>query len=185
MKSRNIFALFFLSFILIDPIDATGLKVADSSVRASESLGKIKLIHNDKSGFSLYENGKKHSIGRHSLSPELRTITSKNLAAFQRAGYLTVNKQSDGEFAIRSHVRGEAGGPGGATGGFWLGKFLTHGVFQIGIHAATAVVAVVCPPAVPVFYATAQATVAPIAEATSNVVGLATGVVGAVATGPV
>lgn len=185
MKSFGIFSLLILSFLSSTPVDATNFKVADSSVRGSESLGKIKLMHSDKNGFSLYENGKKHAIGNHSLSPELRTITSKNLAAFQKAGYLTVNKQSDGEFSLRSHVRGEGGGAGGATGGFWLGKVITHGLFQIGIHAATAVVAVVCPPAAPVFYATAQATMAPVAEAASNVVGLAVGVAGAVATGPV
>ncbi len=139
MKFNKSFLFLFLSFLAIEPLKGTNFKVANSSVRASESLGKVKLTHNDNKGFALYENGTKHEVGRHSLSPELRTITSKELKAFQKAGYLSVNKQSDGEFAIRSHVRGEAGGPIAGAIAYWITKSLCYGTAVAA--AGTAVVA--------------------------------------------
>lgn len=183
-KQVYIFSLLFLS-ILSQNSEATGLLLDGKNVRASESLGKVKLFHSNKNGFLLKENGNLHRIPNSSLSPELRSRTNQQLAAFQKAGYIAVNKQSDGQFSLKSHVRGEAGGAGGAWLGAVIGKFVVHGVVQAGILVATAGVAIVCPPAAAPFFSAAQLSVVPAVEGAANVVALGVGILGAVATGPV
>lgn len=77
-------------------------------------------------------------------------------------------------------------GAGGATAGFWTGKFLTHLVAQAGIALVTGVVSIVATPAVGATVGLAlEHTIAPVVEVTSNVVALGLGITGAVATGPV
>lgn len=89
---------------------ATNYKVPNSSVRAPEALGNVKLFHNDKNGFSVFANGKKHVIDNASVDSDLRTVNNKQLKAFSKAGYLSVNQYTDGSFGVKKNVRGEGGG---------------------------------------------------------------------------
>lgn len=107
------------------------------------------------------------------------------IAQLSSSAYLVVTQLSDGQFSIQLHQRLLGGGFFGAHAGFWIGKVLTHVVAQVGIFTASAVVGIVCPPAAgPIFYAL-EAAIVPAAETTSNAIGLATGIAGAVMTGPV
>jgi hypothetical protein len=89
---------------------ATNYKVPNSSVRAPEALGNVKLFHNDKNGFSVFAHGKKHSIDKASVDADLRSVNNKQLKAFSKAGYLSVNQYSDGSFGLKKNVRGNGGG---------------------------------------------------------------------------
>ena len=88
---------------------------------------------------------------------------------------------NNGEFNLKSHGRLRGGGAGGATVGFYAGKFLVHFVG----HGAMLVAAACTGPAAPATLAALEATFAVPLEAASNIGGLAGGVVGGVATGPV
>ena len=89
---------------------ATNYKLPNSSVRAPEALGKVKLFHNDKNGFSVFANGKKHLIDSASVDSDLRSVSNKQLKEFGKAGYLAVSQYSDGSFNVKKNVRGNGGG---------------------------------------------------------------------------
>jgi hypothetical protein len=126
------------------PLAATNIKLSNKNVLAPQSLGKVRLEHSDIDGFTLFTNGKKRPIAPASCTPELRDITSSQLAAYSKAAYISVHEQSDGEFALRSHVRGNGGmkrgqrpflyykgqppfmSPAGEAVGYWLGKTLGY-----------------------------------------------------------
>lgn len=162
---------------------ASMLKFKDSSVHAPK-LGRLDLYHSDDEGYSVFMKGEYKSIPKYSVSPELRSLTSSQLNRYQDAAFLTVNEQSDGELSLKSHVRGEAGGLGGAQIGFFAGKFLTTFVGHGAISVATAVVTVVCPPAAVPFDIAARAALTPVIETASLYVGLAGGIAGGAVTGP-
>lgn len=181
-KQVYIFSFSALSFF---SAFSTNLRIADRNVHPTSEVGKVKLFHNNKEGFRLYKDGVKHIVPKHSLTPELRSITSAKLAAYQKHAYLKVNKQSDGEYSISSHVRGLGGGAGGATAGVWAGKLLTHLVFQGGIAIVSCAVGVFNPPAGLAVAVALEKTLAPIEIAVATSVAVGAGIVGAVATGPV
>ena len=147
-----------------------------------ERLGNVSLYHDD-SGFSI-----ESSLGIFSIQPWfvdklLRGITKEKLVRLLAAGaYLAVAKIGDGdEYSLKLKGRLNGGGPGGATAGFYIGKFLTHFV----AHSAILVAGALTGPAAPATILSLEATFGPAIEAASNGVGLGCGLLGAVATGPV
>ena len=101
------------------------------------------------------------------------------------SGYIIVTQMSDGSYALKANIRVLGGGFFGAKAGFWIGKVMTHFVVQVGIHVAAGVVTIVCPPAGPAAYMAMQGAAFVPTEIASNSIGLATGIYGAVITGPV
>lgn len=183
---KHIYTYGLLSVVLLISMNAHAslMKVKESSLHA-RGLENVELFHDDNEGFSLKHNGIERKINSYSVSPELRNITSATLSKYQDAAFLSVVEQSDGEVSLKSHVRGESGGLGGAQIGFLAGKFITSFLGQAAITAATTVVTIVCPPAAVPFDLAARAALTPMIEGASLYVALAGGILGGAATGPV
>ncbi len=82
---------------------------------------------------------------------------------------------------MKSNIRGEGGGLGGATAGFYIGKYGTYAVGHGGIVIASAMTGWGC---VATFIALEGQCAAPI-EMASNIAALAGGIALGAATGPV
>jgi hypothetical protein len=116
----------------------------------------------------------------------LRNISNDTLQKFiEEGGYIQIRKMSDGEYVLHAQMRGVGGGFWGAVAGFWTGKVAVHIGSQLLILGTSAVVGLICPPIAPAVYAGLTSATAIPVEIASNHVGLATGIAGAVITGPV
>ena len=111
------------------------LEIKKSSVFAPERLGTIELSR-ETDGFHVLQNNKKHKVENYWLDKPLRKMDDEKLKTFLTQGYISVNKLDNGEFTLRSNVRGLGGGPvasvitywgikgsyyGGLIAGAWLG----------------------------------------------------------------
>ena len=133
-------SLFSLSLLIITNVHASfnkQLMIKDSSIRASESLGAIKLFRNNK-GFSIEHDGLIKDVPSHCLDKQLRDMPAEKLKAFQKIGYISVKKSKDGQFDLKSHVRALGGGPMLASGVYWLTKTLCYGTAGAAVVVATA-----------------------------------------------
>ena len=90
--------------------NASLLKIKNSSVFAPECLGTIELSR-ETDGFHVLQNNKKHKVENYWLDKPLRKMDDKQLKTFLTQGYISVNKLDNGEFTLRSNVRGLGGGP--------------------------------------------------------------------------
>lgn len=159
------------------------LKLKEASVFSPSNLGKINIYHDNK-GYHVVKGEEIFDIENHSLDPLLSTMKHKQLKKFQKVGYIDVKEISKNEFKLSSKVRGPGGGAGGATAGFWIGRFATQTV-GYGIVAIAALPAMV---GGPVAYSVAVAglagTCAPLIESASHAVAIGTAITVGVATGP-
>jgi hypothetical protein len=101
------------------------------------------------------------------------------------SSYIKVFQYENGEFGLHLQPRLQGGGFWGGLGGYLLGKAVVHVAGQIVIWSAAAAVSVVCPVAFPAVLAGMEKALLPAVEIASQHVGLGTGVVGMLATGPV
>ena len=116
------------------------------------SVGKMKVWHNENGFHILNGTNAKQSINRFDVDEELRNMSTTQLKRFLDVGYLSVSPIGDeDEYAIKAKVRGLGGGP---IFGLITGIGVVAGIF------VSAAVAVVAPPAAPaaagVVYALAQ-----------------------------
>ncbi len=81
-----------------------------TSVRASEQLGNVKLLRN-KNGFCVMRNGTPYEVKDDFVDSLLRNASKKTLKKFQKAGYVEIKRLDNDEFVLRSKVRGMGGGP--------------------------------------------------------------------------
>lgn len=154
-------------------------------VKNTSSAVALKLYSNNRQAYVEDENAA-YQVERYNMNPLMREVLNRQaLGKFKDAGYIRINKLDEGKYELLAKVRGEGGGIWGAHLGFLAGKFAVHFVAQTGIALATAGVAIVCPPAAAPFFYAAEATLTPTIEATSNVIALGTGLLGAAVTGPV
>lgn len=172
----------FIVSLLIGSFSALQAMELGGQALVPERLGQLTLIHTNNSFYvDRDDDDAPQQIQNCFLDKELRGISSEKLEKFLDVGYVSLSQMSDGQYSLQAHVRGNGGGPGGATAGFYLGKFLTHFVG----HGTIFIVACCTGPAFPVTLASLEATFAVPIEAASNVVALGTGIAGAVVTGPV
>lgn len=169
-----------MSRTVSNEIDVKTVRINPSSVRTPHRLGDVELYH-DKNGFIVLQDNKKHVIEKRFMDPTSRTITKEQLKSFLKLGYFTLNQTNDGTFTLKAHHRLTGGGVGGATTGFYIGKFITYFV----CHGAIVVVAGLTGPAAPATFAGLEGCLAPHIELASQVTSLAGGMIGAVITGPV
>ncbi|HEX2977886.1 MAG TPA: hypothetical protein VHO47_02090 [Candidatus Babeliales bacterium] len=172
-----------LILIILLPLACQGMNQQQTiklSLLASHKLGAVQLEKDDK-GFHILQNGKKTPVNSYDVDPLLRKMNCDQLKAFQKHGYVTGKKLSNGEYTIKAHVRGKGGGIGGASAGFYLGKF---SVYFVG-HGAILIAAACTGPAFPVTFKALELTLSPAIEAASNTVAIGCGVIGGTATGPV
>lgn len=110
------------------------------SLLASHKLGAVQLEKDDK-GFHILQNGKKTPVNSYDVDPLLRKMNCDQLKAFQKHGYVTGKKLSNGEYTIKAHVRGLGGGPICGAIAYWITKSAMYGT--AGVVGATAVTGVV------------------------------------------
>lgn len=78
--------------------------------QSSHELGNISVV-SDGTSFFVQKNHKLIKVEPCSLDQTLRTMNKKHLEAFQKCGYVSVNKLGKNEYSLKSHVRGLGGGP--------------------------------------------------------------------------
>jgi hypothetical protein len=176
------FKLLSLNLVLVLPAVAMQNEMTQvDSVVAPKALGEIALYHSNKNGFIIKRNNEEHPINNAWLDPDLRTFKKDQLESFQKVGYFQVKQLDNGEFKLLAHVRGNGGGVGGATAGFWVGRTAVYLVAYGTIYA----IAAASGPAAPAVGAALTAAWGPGIEAASNVVACGTAIAGATITGPV
>lgn len=151
------------------------------ALQAPQSLKKRNplLLHHD-GNFHLIQEGKHSKIPFENVKGFKEKLTPVQFKAFlKNGGYLWLSKNDQDDYFVEAKVRGLGGGVGGANVGFYTGKFLTHFVG----HGAIQLAAICTGPAYWATVVSLEATFGPTIEATSNVVGLGTGILGGVATG--
>ena len=176
MVRKLILTLFVMSGIS-QAVDV--FKVSPLATR-TPGLSGVELYHCNGQ-FVVGHEGSLCKVDINDVDAKLRNLTSDELENYAGMGKFLIKQYDNGQFSVKTAGGLNGGGAGGATAGFYIGKFLTHFVGQAGIQIA----AICTGPAYPVTLAALEATCLPVIEAASNVVGLGCGVVGAVATGPV
>jgi hypothetical protein len=140
----------------------------------------------DKEGFIVQKGDKAKRVNSYDTDALFRNTTLENVGKFSALNKFVVKELDNGDYIISPQMGLNGGGPGGASAGFFTGKFLVHLVAQTGIVIISAGAALVGGPAAGIAVGVAlEKTVAPAVEVASNVVGLAGGILGGVATGPV
>jgi hypothetical protein len=140
-------------------------------------------VHKDAEGFVYRQRGIEKRINTYDVDKQLRNVTPSQFKAL--SSHVLVHKMTNGEYAVRLNAKGLGGGPGGATAGFWFGKWVVHAVGHGAILIASAGAGVVGGPGAALWMGgTLEATFGPAIEGLSNVGALTGGLLGGVATGP-
>jgi hypothetical protein len=134
---KNLFSLILLSVTGISY--ATKYEVPRESVFAPERLAITALMHSKK-GFQIKQDDALQQVANHNVDKPLRAMSSEQLQAFVKGGYISVNQLGNGEFTLRANGRGLGGGPILGPIGYWAVKGLCYGTAiggAIGTVAAT------------------------------------------------
>jgi hypothetical protein len=116
------------------------------------------------------------------MNKDLRNVLAhKALKKFKDAGYIQINQDETGKYALAAHVRGLGGGGVGATIGVIVGKTLTYGICYGGIWVASLIAGPASTPTALV----AGKVASPFIELASNKVAIGCGILGGILTGPV
>jgi|GEM_PF-1985862 len=176
----------FLALALLASCFSNAMIIERESLSLPREIENVSIIHENNS-FTIEDQTGAHVLQPYQMSSELRNIPTNKLATMLTAGsYLKVNKAlNDASYSIDLQQRVIGGGAAGAWWGFYTGKFLTHLVAQAAIGAVGVGVSIVATPAAGwvVVAALEKTTLVPV-EYVSNVVGVGTGILGAVASGP-
>ncbi len=100
--------------------------IDSSSIFASQSLGEIKLFHNEK-GFHILHNNEIHQPAL--IDKIVCKATPLQIKDFQKVnkGYLHINQMADGKFEIKVMDRLPGGGPVFGAIAYWVTKSLCYG----------------------------------------------------------
>jgi len=139
-----------------------------------------QLFYNED-GFFVDEGDVRRRIQSCDTDPLFEKRTVNDIIKYSMHGKFRVTKVGDGDYRVSSIVGLRGGGAGGATVGFWAGKFIASFVGHGAIH----LVAACTGPAYPVTVLALESTVGPMVETASTAVAVGAGILGGVATGPV
>jgi hypothetical protein len=126
------------------------------------------------------KGSKIRKINSYDVDPVLRKMNDEQLVKALVGAKIRVSQFSNKDYKLELAGGLKGGGVGGATLGFYAGKFLVH---FIG-HGTILVVSALTGPAAPATAAALEATFLPAIEAASNVGGIAGGIIGGTASGP-
>ncbi len=139
-------------------------------------------VERDQEGYRVHDEHGSHTVKNYDVDALLRKLGRQQLKQFlAQGGRIRAKRLDNGDYVLRAYVPGPGGGPIGATVGFFLGK----GAVEVVGHGGIWLVSFVAGPAQPALHIALEATLGPVIEGTSNVVGLGCGIAGGVATGPV
>jgi hypothetical protein len=88
---------------------ANKFQVPASSLSMSDRLAITALMHS-KEGFRVVQNNASHEVAAHNVDKTIRSVSSEQLEAFVKGGYISVNQLENGEFTLAAKVRGLGGG---------------------------------------------------------------------------
>lgn len=178
------------NFILGDDEQLAIEALNHTYICAPESMGPLVFLYRDKK-YSIVKDGIEHEVQNCYVDKVLRGISDEALANFFDANcYIQIGQlESDGdtpEFTIHAKSRVVGGGFWGAVAGAWLGKIVVVGLSQAGIGVISLGAGMIGGPiAAAATWKTLEIVLAPTIIAASTSVALATGIAGAVVTGPV
>lgn len=139
----------------------------------------------DKDGFCINRSGFTYRVSRNDTDRLFHDKKVESIYKFTLMHKFKLVQFLNGDIIIKPQIGLNGGGPGGATAGFYTGKFAVHLTAQAGIAVVATGAAIAGGPAAGVAVGVAlEKTIAPTVEVASNVVGLGTGILGGVATGP-
>lgn len=169
--------------LLLSFLMGMSLHGAASNLVELNTMGhRAERLFHDGDNFMVQHMGRTHEVARHDVHRDIRNRDLSTLVAMQRTGYFDVRPSLDGQqYSVEFQQRMNGGGAFGAWLGFWAG----HVFVTAPSYAVIGVISACTGPAAPATFATLSVYATPAIMATANAVGLATGLVGAVATGPV
>jgi hypothetical protein len=171
-----------LLLLLLPCITLNAMEIVPVDVSSKEQAVKL---YSDKKNFFVENEDAAYRVENHNVNPLLKELANRNaLVKFKDAGYIRINKLEDGKYELAAKVRGEGGGPGGATAGVVVGKFLTYTIGYGLLNLVAAPAAAASGPLAPGVQVGANLVAAPFIESASNVVGIGCGIIGAILTGP-
>jgi len=88
-------------------------------------------VFKDTEGFAVRKNGSVSRVNSYDVDPALRKLTPAQVS--QVSKYITTNRMTNGDLALRLGTRLNGGGGGGATVGYWLGWGGVNILAQTGI----------------------------------------------------
>lgn len=138
---QAIYSKLLLVFLFAGSLNASGFK----EVRAFVPGSKAKLYYNGKD-FAAKKDNTFKKIERYDLPKQLQDITPSQFAILQKVGYVSLHELSNGDFALKSHLRLKGGGPIFGAAVYTLTKAMCYGAAMAGIGAATAAVAPIAAP---------------------------------------
>lgn len=134
MKIRNITSL---SLLLFSSSLVHTMELVEQN--AVSSANDLKLYTNQRDFYVEDENAA-YRVEKHNMNPLLRAIAQhKALEKFVGDGYIRINKDEGGKYALLAKVRGNGGGPISGAIAYWATKTLCYGTAAAA--ATTAVVA--------------------------------------------
>lgn len=136
--------------------------------------------------FYILKNGGFYQLYPQDLDSSLRKMNAKIFSKFlENGGYVQINKNKN-NYKVTSHLRLRGGGVGGATAGFWTGKFAVHLAFHGSVAVVAGAASIIGTPAAGIAVAAAlESTFGGPVEVASNIVGTASAIAAGTATGPV
>lgn len=164
------------------PVNDLKELINSSSVVSSQSLGEVKLFHNEK-GFHVLHNDEMHQVQPAFTDVIVRKATTLEMKDFQKVnkGYLHITQMADGKFEIKVMDRLPGGGATGAIIGAYIGRF---GVYFLG-HGAIVIASGLTGPFAASTFAGLEACFGLHIELASHGASIAGGMIGAVMSGPV
>lgn len=177
-KNKCIKALILL---LISSSLIQAMKIEKQSLFIPARLGDISVTH-DQDSFHVTHDGQTATVKSWQMDKELRGVTQDKLAKLLAAGaYLQVNQSGNNDYTLKLQQRLAGGGIIGAGIGAKLGYGLTTFVG----HAILLGVSYVAGPAQPAAFIALEKVFAGPIHGVACAAGVAAGMTGAIATGPV
>lgn len=140
---------------------AMEIEVPQENLFVPRSLGQVSVFKTEE-GFAIEKDGERTSVTPYRVESTLRKMDNQQLTKFLTAGYLSVQKSSDGEYGLESRTRVKGGGPIAGLCAAWIVRSV---MYTTGAIAATTVTAAATVGGGPLAPVTATTTAAQIAAA--------------------
>ncbi|MCX5922214.1 MAG: hypothetical protein NTX86_02710 [Candidatus Dependentiae bacterium] len=142
LKSKqSYFNLVMLSAIFISS-SSFGMmtQISGASVQKLGEAKRASLFHDGES-FQVNEDGQYKEVPNYLVDKNIRNVDTARLSKILAHGYLTLNKNSEGEFSVKENGRLNGGGPITGAVLYWLTKSLCWG--GVGAAAGAGITAAV------------------------------------------
>ncbi len=98
-------------FLLLSLLSLSSFSIGCMEVVPCSSKDDVRLLTNRSAMFVEDENAA-YRVEKHNMNPLLKNVIKhKALDKFKEAGYIRINKNSEGKYELAAKVRGEGGGP--------------------------------------------------------------------------